>query len=129
MLIVWFGIILTLSLLLVILGYSFKQPPLAIAGSVLIFLLGSVVMFSSLEIQTGYTEDVLAPCNNNCTEIRSGGSIDLYSVTNTTITYIYSDIPEEKVVGVGINHLLGFFLSLIGIFIFIDVIISLKGLK
>jgi len=115
MLIVWFSIVLSLSLLLVILGYSFKQPPLAIAGSVLIFLLGSVVMFSSLEIKTGYIEhhnESVAPHQED-----------------VTLVYTYGDIPEEEIRGVGINHLLGFFLSLIGAFIFIDVIISLKGLK
>ena len=129
MLIGWFIILLSLSLILTIVSYGFKMPPLAIAGFTLLFLLGNVVLFSNLEIQSGYTQTEYAPCNNNCTEVREGGDVYLAEVTTIAVNYTYTPIPDEQVVGVGLNHLLGFFLALIGVLGFIDVIISLRGLK
>jgi hypothetical protein len=129
MLLIWFGIVLALSLILVFAGYSLSQPPLAISGAVLLFLLGSVVMFSNIEVKAGYTEISIAPCNNNCSEVREGGDVYLAEITNKNVSYNYAPIIEEEVVGVGINHLLGFFLVLIGVFVFIDVLFSLRGLK
>lgn len=129
MLLIWFGIVLTLCIVLVIMGYYLNQPPLAISGAILMFLLGSVVMFSNIEIKTGYIETSFAPCNNNCTEVRQGGDIFLSEVTNTSVSFVYSPIVEEEVVGIGINHIFGLFLSLIGAFIFIDVLFNLRGMK
>lgn len=129
MLLVWFGIVLALSLILVIYGYTLSQPPLAIGGATLLFLLGSVVMFSNLEVKTGYTTTEYAPCENNCTLVREGGSTYLAEVTTTNVSFVFSPISEEEVVGVGINHILGLFLSLIGVFVFIDVLLNLRGLK
>ena len=129
MLLVWFSIVLALALILVLFGYFLSSPPLAIAGSGLIFLLGSIVMFSNLEVKTGYTETIYAPCENNCTEVREGGDIYLAEVTTSNITYIFGSIQEEEVIGVGINHFLGFILSLIGVFIFIDIFSGIRGLK
>jgi hypothetical protein len=127
MLIIWFIIVLTLSIVLVIMGYALKQAPLAICGAGLLLLLGQVVMFGNIEVKTGYVENVIAPCDNNCTTIRQGDTLDLYSVTNTSVSFVYSPIQEEEVIGIGISHLLGFFLSLIAIFLFIDVMLQLGG--
>lgn len=129
MLLVWFGIVLALALVLIVYGYSFSQPPLAIGGATLLFLLGSVVMFSNIEVKSGYITTEYAPCNNNCTEVREGSQIYLAEITTTNVSFVYSPIIEEEVVGVGINHILGLFLSLIGVFVFIDVLLNLRGLK
>lgn len=129
MLLTWFVIVLILALVLILFGYYLNQPPLAISGSALLFLLGVVVMFSQIYTQSGYTETTLAPCDGNCTEIRSGETINSYLITNTSVIYDYSPILEEEVIGIGINHLLGFFLALIGVFVFIDVMFNLRGLK
>jgi hypothetical protein len=109
MLLVWFGIVLGLALILVLFGYFLSSPPLAIAGAGLIFLLGSIVMFSNLEVKTGYINEINSSMNN--------------------VSYVYGSIQEEEVIGVGINHFLGFILSLIGVFIFIDIFTGLRGLK
>jgi hypothetical protein len=126
MLLLWFIVLLALCLILIFISYNYQIPPVAIAGFVLLFLLGNVIMFSNLEVQSGYNEIKIVPCDSNCTYTREGASV---TVTNTTLSYVYTAIPEEQVVGVGVNHILGLFLALIGVFGFIDIIINLKGLK
>lgn len=126
MLLVWFVIVLCLSFLLVVLGYVFNQPPLAYGGAAILFLLGSLVTLSDVETKTGYIEEQHAPCNDNCTQTRTG---TWESFTNITVTYTYSPIVEEEVAGVGVNHVLGIVLCVIGVFLFIDVSMNLRGLK
>lgn len=129
MLLDWFIVLLCLSIALIIVSYIFHIPPIAIGGFTLLFLLGNVVLVSNLEIQSGYNSYEVAPCNNNCSEIREGNDVYLASVTNTTITFNYSPISDETIAGVGLNHILGLFLALIGVVGFVDVVMNLKGLK
>ncbi|MGV8169231.1 MAG: hypothetical protein ACP5N3_04210 [Candidatus Nanoarchaeia archaeon] len=129
MLLEWFIVLLSLCIALIVISYIFKIPPLAVGGFTLLFLLGNIVMFSNLDVKSGYNEYELAPCNSTCTEIRAGGNVSSFLVTNTTITFNYSPIVDEEIIGIGLNHLLGFFLALIGVFGFIDIFANLKGLK
>jgi hypothetical protein len=126
MFLLWWCIILTIALVLIMLGYTISAPSLAISGSGLLFLLGAVAMLGSLSIQTGYNEIKSSPCGDNCTLSRTG---DLEYLQTSNITYVYTALPEEYVAGIGINHIFGFLMSLIGIFVFIDIMTSIRGLK
>jgi hypothetical protein len=129
MLLEWFIVLLCLSIALIIVSYIFKIPPIAIGGFTLLFLLGNVVLISNLEIQSGYNSYEVAPCEGNCTLVREGGETFLATTTNTTYTFNYSPISDETIAGVGLNHILGLFLALIGVVGFVDVVMNLKGLK
>lgn len=129
MLLSFFIVLLCVVFALLLLGYAFNIPPLSISGFVILFLLGNVLMFDSIQYESGYSETVLAPCDNNCTEVRSGGSVFLAEVTQTNVIYNYSSFDETLVGSVKIGHIAGLLLCVIGAFGFADVLFNIKGLK
>lgn len=129
MILTLFVVLLCIVFALLILGYTYGIPPLSVSGFVILFLLGNVVMFGTLEYQSGFTETVLAPCDNNCTEVREGGDVFLAEVTSTTTNYTYEAFDETLVGSVKISHITGLLLCVIGAFGFADVLFNLRGLK
>lgn len=105
-------ILLALSLILVIIGYTISfSPVLSISGFTIIFLIGVVVSAGAVQY-------------------KSGEIIDKTNTSMEVVTYNYSDLTQEVVLGIiNVNHIAGFLLSVIGMLGFVDVFINFRGLK
>lgn len=114
--------LLALVFFLVYFGYSFTAPFLAIAGFTILFLLGAIFLANGFEIKTGETISTTYSYIGNSSNINE---------TTTTLTNVYSgiDVDEATFAGLYLSHFIGFILSVIGVFGFIDVVINIKGLK
>lgn len=190
---IWIALLL-FSFILLFAGKFIDAPPLALGGSLFIFLLGLVLMSGSVVIESGEVKGynyVCGCCENNtfnigqeltascsgieppCTDFISQplcesvgctwnasseceGSINLcedytssatclrydycdWNITtsvcpnstlpvvhNETIVKQYDSFDNEILLGLTINHIIGFWLSVLGVFSFIIVITNLK---
>ena len=107
MLILVFGILLSLTLIFLFLGHLMDAPFFKISGSVFMFILGLVLLFGSISIQTGLTEAT--------TYSYVAGNL---SLTNTTTSFVYSEWGTDMINGLDVNHVFGLLLSVIGVFTF-----------
>lgn len=115
MLVIVFGFLLALTLVFLLTGQYMDAPFLKISGSVFMFLLGMIVMFGSLSIQNGLNESTIYSYE--------AGNL---SRTNTTTVYTYSNISSDIVNGLNINHLFGFLMCVIGVFLFMFAFLEIK---
>lgn len=131
--------VLGLSLVLLILGKFIDAPPLQLAGSVFLFLLGLVLLLGGLQYEIGIEKSfdyVCGCCVNGTFTIsnvtREGGFVDQcdnssYVVSSETEIKVYRDYQGESFIGITLNHIFGLFLSLIGAFSFIIILLNLKS--
>lgn len=130
MIITIFVILLIISLALITIAKALKQPPLALAGFLFLFILGLVLMIGGLEYQAGETEAytyVCACCNETrYTEECSSGELTLKNITKQKV---YSAYDSEIVQGIQVNHIYGFFLCIIAIFGFVLTLTNLEAFE
>ena len=115
MLLIVFGLLLALTLIFLFAGQYMDAPFLKISGSVFMFIMGMVLLFGAVSYQSGSTE---------VTQYSYVG--ENLSLTNTTTNYIYSDWGTDVVNGLDINHVFGFLLCVVGVFLFIFAFIEIK---
>ena len=107
MLILVFGILLSLTLIFLFLGHLMDAPYFKISGSVFLFIMGLVLMFGAVSYQSGSSEVTTYTYN--------AGNL---SQTNSTVSYEYSLWGTDIINGLDINHVFGLLLCVIGVFTF-----------
>lgn len=107
MLLIVFGLLLALTLIFLFVGVSMDAPYFKIGGATFMFVLGLVLLFGTVTVQSGLVEAT--------TYTYDLGNV---SLTNTTTSFVYSDISRDLVNGLDVMHLFGFLLSVIGVFTF-----------
>jgi len=118
-----FILILCLSFVLIITAKYTEIRVLETGGFVLIFILGLIVLFSSITYKTGY-EDFYVYGDNYDTyhydDYNGTTKQDVLNVFHIERTYTYTDFEGEIINGLDTDHILGFLLLMIGAFGFIN---------
>lgn len=114
-----FIILFVLGLVLIFITFFKKHIITGVFTGITFIILG-LMLWNGLSMVSGYNEYVKAPCNDNCTEVREGGVVDLYSVTSTNVTYVFSEVDNyfgDSVVSY--TDVSGVFFILFGLFMLI----------
>lgn len=113
-----FSVLLLISIILLLLNFFKKQIIIGIFAGVF-FILCGILLWSGLSYTSGYNEYIVAPCDNNCTEIREGNEVSLAEVTTKNITYVYSTWSEDVAGDFSDNEIVGTSFIMLGLFLLI----------
>jgi energy-coupling factor transporter transmembrane protein EcfT len=104
MIITIFIILLIISLALITTAKALKQPPLALAGFLFLFILGLVLMIGGLEYVAGETETYGYTCSCCQEGTYTEGIITTYSCTGTPNTCDYYDLNQLDCIASGCTY-------------------------
>jgi hypothetical protein len=121
-----FAVLLILSLVCLFIGKYLDAPPVQMGAYLFLFLLGITLMLGAVTYKTGENYNYVCAC---CDEVRGGFFTDCFngSITLANITNVYSSYSGEIVQGLELNHVFGFFMSLLSAFGFVIVLVNLKS--
>lgn len=137
MLLIFFIFILFLSIAFYFTGGFIESPPMQIAGSVFIFVLGSVLMLGGVVYQSGHCDVYVYGSNftgdsPHWDSIHPSEAPDFNPSTDPIYlfginrTVHYKELGTTTIVGnIDVENLIGFLLSVAGIFGFISIMINL----
>jgi len=112
-----FSVLFIFGVILLFLTFYKKQVILGVFSGIVFIILG-FILWNGLSSVVGYTELVYAPCEDNCTEVRSGGEIFLSEVTTTNVTYTYG-LVDNSFKDLSYSDTLGTFFIMFGLFMLI----------
>ncbi len=113
-----FSILLLISIILLLLNFFKKHVIIGIFAGIF-FILCGVLLWSGLNYRSGFNEYTIAPCDNNCTEIRQSNEVSLAEITTKNITYVYSTWSNPVVNDFDDNEIVGTSFVLLGLFLLI----------
>ncbi len=115
-----FLVLMFIAIFLIVISFWTRESVYSVIGFIFIFVLSTTILLSgNLQYSSGYSMQVLAPCDNNCTEVRQDGNISYAVVTNVVLTdtYDYFDDASSKWFGIWLSIIsaIGFVIEMMNI--------------
>lgn len=129
MLISIFIFLVLFSLVLIIGGYYIEAPVMQIAGTAVLFVTGLLLMFSSVEYESGYHTDYIYGDNYDdyhYNDYNGTTKVSDLNVFHENRTLTYDTWDEEIIQGVQTKHTVAVLILLSSIFIFVSILSQLR---